>query len=96
MVTIACPQEAVTVYKVAMESVLVHAVRDTATFAKPDDRAKRARGAVGARNRDAWRPARADPGGAGRRRACVLDADALSVFEDGADLLFERIRAPAS
>jgi len=94
MVTIACPQEAVTVYKVTMESVLVHPVRDTATFATLLTE-RRIRGAL------------LGPGsglyGALRERvlavlaagvATVLDADALSVFENGPELLFEAIQAP--
>jgi len=94
MVTIACPQEAVTVYKVTMESVLVHPVRDTATLATLLTE-RRVRGAL------------LGPGsgliGALRERvlavlaagvATVLDADALPVFESGSELLFDAIQAP--
>jgi len=94
MVTIACPQEAVTVYKVAMESVLVHPVRDTATFANLLTE-RRVRGVLlgpGAGLHGGLRERVLAVLGTGI--ATVLDADALSVFESGAELLFERIQGP--
>jgi len=94
MVTIACPQEAVTVYKVAMESVLVHPVRDTATFASLLEE-RRVRGALlgpGAGLHGGLRERVLAVLGTGV--ASVLDADALSVFENGAELLFESIQVP--
>ncbi len=94
MVTIACPQEAVTVYKVAMESILVHPVRDTATFANllVDRRVRGVLLGPGAGLHGGLRERVMAVLGTGI--ACVLDADALSVFENGAELLFERIQAP--
>ncbi len=91
MVTIVCPQEAVTVYKVAMESVLVHPYRDTGTFTDllTERRVRAALLGPGAGLHGGLRERVLAAVGTGV--ACVLDADALSVFEDGAELLFERI-----
>lgn len=94
MVTIACPQEALTVYKVVLESILVHPVRDTATFSGLlDDRRVTAAllgpgaGLTGGLRERVLAALAADI-------ACVLDADALTVFENGAALLFDRIEGP--
>lgn len=92
MVTVACPHEAATLYKVVMESILVSPIRDTAGFLDLMDE-RRVRAVLlgpGAGLTGNVRERALAALGAGR--AVVLDADALSVFEETPDLLFEAIK----
>lgn len=94
LVTAIVPSEAFVVYKITLSSVLVHSFLDTAGFAE----------FIGERRVSACL---VGPGlglsGATRERALaalrtgkpvVLDADALTVFEDATELLFDAISGP--
>ena len=94
MVTVASPAEAVAIYAASLASLLVRPVSDAAEFAALlDDRRKNAvlvgpGGGIHERTRGQVLAA------LGTGIACVLDADAISVFAESADELFEAIRGP--
>lgn len=91
-VAVAAPIDAQTVYKVTLESALVQPFRDSAALQEQveDQKVKSVligpgMGLVGATRERAAMVARSG-------KAAVLDADALSVFEGGTELLFESVR----
>lgn len=94
IVTLATPQEAQTVYKVTLESVVIHPFRDTAGLRELAETARAASFLIGP--------------GAGlsgqlrerviallkQKRPTVIDADAVSVFEGGPEILLNAIEGP--
>ncbi|NKB57087.1 MAG: NAD(P)H-hydrate dehydratase [Alphaproteobacteria bacterium] len=94
MVTALVPVEAVVVYKIALTSVLVRPFRDTGSFAELIAEPRVSACLVGPGN---------EVSGGTRERALaalrtgkpvVIDADALTVFDDAQALLFETISGP--
>jgi NAD(P)H-hydrate epimerase len=94
MVSVAVPADNAVVYKVALVSVIVRAMRDTAAYAELIDDPRVTACLVGPGN---------GLGGATREQALaalragkrtVLDADALTVFADAPELLMDSIDAP--
>lgn len=94
MVTAIVPVEAVVVYKIALTSVLVRPFRDTAGFSEFVSERRVSACLVGPGN---------EVNGGTRERALaalrtgkpvVLDADAITVFDDAQQLLFETISGP--
>lgn len=93
-VALAAPVDAQTIYKVALESVIIRPYRDTAALL---DIAEDPRlgavlvgpgaGVLGSTRERTLAVLRT-------RKAAVLDADALSIFEGSAELMFEAISAP--
>ena len=94
LVTVACDPSSLIVYATALEAVMTKAVRDTEGFAVlvGDDRVKAVLIGPGAgitdRTRDFVRSALS------AKKACVLDADALTVFKDEPQALFAAILSP--
>lgn len=93
-VTLAAPSDSQTVYKVALESIMVTPYRDTSSLQEVVESPKVSACLMG-------------PGAglvtATRERACmilragkpaVIDADAISIFEGAPDLMFQCIKAP--
>ncbi len=94
MVSVAAPADNAVVYKVALEGVIVRAIRDTAGYAEAIEDARVTACLVGPgcgvspmTREQALAALRA-------KKAVVLDADALTVFEDTRDLLFSSIASP--
>lgn len=94
IVSVAVPADNAVVYKVALVSVIVRAMRDTAAYAEliEDPRVTAClvgpgNGVTGATREQVMAALRA-------RKRTVLDADALTVFADAPDLLLESIGAP--
>jgi len=94
MVSVAVPADNAVVYKVALVSVIVRAMRDTAAFAELIDDARitaclvgPGNGVTGSTREQALAALRA-----GKR--VVLDADALTVFADTPALLLDSINSP--
>lgn len=94
-VTVAAPHDALTVYKVTLESIMVTPFRDTSSLQEIVEGAKTSAALIG-------------PGAglvtATRERAsmvlrtgkpAVIDADAISIFEESADLLFDAVKGAA-
>jgi NAD(P)H-hydrate epimerase len=114
MVSVAAPADNVVVYKVALEGVIVHGLRDTASYAELIEDPRVTACLIGPGNgitpmtrEQTLAALRAGAAGVGRppssedRRATtrapksvVLDADALTVFEETRDLLFSAIDGP--
>jgi NAD(P)H-hydrate epimerase len=94
MVRLASPPEAATIYKLALPGCIVHTVRDKTSFVEllADPRSRAALigpgGGVTAQTRERTL------GALGTGKPCVLDADALTVFADTPELLFENVRGP--
>lgn len=93
-VAVAAPLDSQTVYKVTLESALVQPFRDSAALKEQvEDKKVNAvligpgLGLVGATRERAAMVARSG-------KAAVIDADALSVFEGGAELLFTSVIGP--
>lgn len=94
LVTVACPPDALPVYAVALTSVMTAVVEDDAAFADllADERKNAVLlGPGGGVNATTRRRVR-DVLDAGR--ACVLDADALTVFKGEPQELFDAINSP--
>lgn len=94
MVSVAVPIDNAVVYKVSLVGVIVQPVRDTAAYAEiiEDKRVNAClvgpgNGVSGPTREHALAALRAE-------KAVVLDADALTVFEDSRDLLFSTIKGP--
>lgn len=94
LVTAIVPADAFVVYKITLSSVLVQSFLDTARFAELIGERRVSACLVGPGN---------EVSGGTRERALaalrtgkpvVLDADALTVFEDAVDLLFDAINGP--
>lgn len=92
-VTLAAPDEAKTVYRVALESIVVQPFRDTAGFR--DMAVSERVSAVVLGPGIGLTPATREKVTAclGARKPCVLDADALSVFEGAGELLGTHVHA---
>jgi NAD(P)H-hydrate epimerase len=94
LVSVACDPSALMVYAIALEAVMTKPVRDADAFAElvGDDRVKAVLIGPGAglseRTGDFVLKA------LNAHKACVLDADALTVFRDDPRLLFAAIRSP--
>ncbi len=94
LVTVACDPSSLIVYATALEAVMTKSVRDTEAFGEwvRDNRIKAVLIGPGAgiteRTRDFVLAALS------AQRACVLDADALTVFKDAPQALFGAIRSP--
>lgn len=94
LVTAIVPSEAFVVYKITLSSVLVHSFLDTASFAEFVGERRVSACLVG--------PGNGVSGGVRERalaalrtgKPIVLDADALTVFEDATELLFDTISGP--
>ncbi len=94
IVSVAVPQDNAVVYKVTLVGVIVHPIRDTAAYAEviADKRVNAClvgpgNGVSGPTREHALAALRAE-------KAVVLDADALTVFEETPDLLFSHIKGP--
>ncbi len=94
IVTLAVPQEAQTVYKVALESVVIHPFRDTAGLRELAETVRAGAFLIG-------------PGGGlvgqlrerviailQQKKPTVIDADGISVFEGGSEILFQALEGP--
>ncbi|GGZ35544.1 NAD(P)H-hydrate dehydratase [Asticcacaulis endophyticus] len=94
LVSIACDPSALMVYAVACEAVMTKPVKDAETFAElisdPRITGVLMGPAAGVTDRTRTLVLAALQAG----KSCVLDADALSVFEGAPDTLFEAITAP--
>ena len=93
IVSAAVPSESTTIYRVALPGVLIHGVRDTGTFREVIEEPRVAACLVGPGN---------GVNAATREKAlavlrlklpAVIDADALSVFEDARELFFSSIES---
>jgi NAD(P)H-hydrate epimerase len=94
IVTVACPEVAFPIYAAALTGILVKPMRDRGGFAAVLDDPRVAAIRVGPGN-GVDLATRADVRAAlATGKPCVLDADALSVFEDAPGELFEGIRGP--
>lgn len=96
LVSIASPPEAVAIYRSGRPSIMVRDTPDTAAFAAAlsDERVRAV--LVGPGN-GVTPDTRANVLAAlDGERACVIDADGISVFADNPDALFERVRARAA
>jgi NAD(P)H-hydrate epimerase len=95
LVTVACPREALAIYALSTASVITQPLDDDADFGRLLEDPRRNAVLLGPGNgvspqtRD--RVLVALQGG---DRTVVLDADALTVFQDGPDALFEAIAGP--
>jgi NAD(P)H-hydrate epimerase len=94
MVSVAAPTDNAVVYKVALEGVIVRSVRDTAGYAEAiaDERVTAC--LVGPGNGVSPMTREQALAALRARKAVVLDADALTVFEETRDLLFSAIDGP--
>ncbi len=94
IVTLVCAPETAAIYRVALTSAVVQTVRDTATFVELVDDPRTTAWLVG--------PGAGATGQVRERvllalrtaKPAVLDADALAVFEENPELLFEAISGP--
>lgn len=95
MVTLAAPHQAAPLYRVAMDSAVVRAYRDTKTFIDMADERRVSACLIGPGLGEGTLAAREKVLAILRTgKPAVLDADALNLFEDGADLLFDTIAGP--
>jgi ADP-dependent NAD(P)H-hydrate dehydratase / NAD(P)H-hydrate epimerase len=94
MVSLAVPSDNAVVYKVALEGVIVRGLRDTAGYADIIDDARVSACLIGPGN--GVMPGTREQALAAlrTRKTVVLDADALTVFEETPDLLFSNIESP--
>ncbi len=94
MVSVAVPADNAVVYKVALEGAIVRGVRDTSGYAEVIGDPRVSACLVGPGN--GVSPATREQALAALRtgKPVVLDADALTVFEDTHDLLFSSIIGP--
>jgi len=94
MVSVAVPVDNAVVYMVALVSVIVRAIRDTAAYAELVDDARVTACLVGPGNGVTESTREQALAALRARKRVVLDADALTVFADTPDLLFGSIRSP--
>lgn len=94
MVSLAAPVDNTVVYKVALEGVIVRSVRDTSAYAEIIDDPRVSACLVGPGN--GISPVTREQALAALRtgKPVVLDADALTVFEETHELLFSTISGP--
>ena len=94
LATVACPPDALATYAAALEAVMVRPVADDAAFDAliADGRKNAVLVGPGTDVTDATRRRVLAALAAGK--ACVLDADALTVFQDNPSELFDRISSP--
>lgn len=94
MVTVAVPADNAVVYKVALEGAIVRGLRDTAGYAEIIEDPRVSACLVGPGNGVA--PGTREQTLAALRagKTMVIDADALTVFEETPDLLFSSIESP--
>ena len=94
MVTLVCAPESAAIYRVSLTSAVIRSVRDTATFVDIVDDPRTTAWLIG--------PGAGATGQVRERvmaalrtgKSAVLDADALIVFEESPELLFESIVGP--
>jgi NAD(P)H-hydrate epimerase len=91
MVRLASPPEAATIYKLALPGCIVHPVRDRTSFVElfADPRSRAA--LIGPGNGVTVQTRERVLGALGTGKPCVLDADALTVFADTPELLFDNV-----
>jgi NAD(P)H-hydrate epimerase len=94
MVSVAVPIDNAVVYKVALEGAIVRGIRDTSGYAEIVEDKRVTACLIGPGN--GVMPATREQTLAALRagKAAVLDADALTVFEETHDLLFDSIQGP--
>ena len=94
LVSVACDPSSLIVYATTLEAVMTKVVRDVDAFAAlvGDDRVKAVLIGPGAGVNDRTRGLVLTALHA--QKACVIDADALTVFKDDPDALFSAIRSP--
>ncbi|MCP4316534.1 MAG: NAD(P)H-hydrate dehydratase [Hyphomicrobiales bacterium] len=95
LVTITCPAEAFPIYAGAMTTVMVKPVTENGEFAAFLDDPRKTAILVGPGNGVDLATRAAVKAALATRRACVLDADALTVFADSPPELFSAVRGPA-
>lgn len=94
IVSVAVPAEAATIYKVALPGVLVRPVRDTGTFREVIEEPRVSACLVGPGNGVNIATREKTLAILQEKRPAVIDADAISVFEETRDLLFSGIAGP--
>jgi NAD(P)H-hydrate epimerase len=95
MVTLASPHSAAPLYRVSLDSAVVRAFRDTKTFVDMVEEERVSACLIGPGLGEGTVAAREKVLAALRTgKPVVLDADALSLFEGGAQLLFDSVRGP--
>jgi NAD(P)H-hydrate epimerase len=94
LVTVACPPGALMVYATALEAVMTRAVADDEAFAALLDDPRKNAVLVGPGNGVTGTTKRRVLAALETGKACVLDADALTVFQDDPDELFAAIHGP--
>ena len=94
LVTAIVPNEAFLVYKITLLSVMVHAFLDTASFAEFVGERRVTACLVGPGNGVSGNTRERALAALRSGKSVVLDADALTVFEDAAPLLGETITGP--
>lgn len=94
MVSVAAPADNVVVYKVALEGAIVRGIRDTASYAELIEDPRVTACLIGPGNGVSPMTREQALAALRARKAVVLDADALTVFEETRDLLFSSIAGP--
>lgn len=95
MVTLAAPHQAAPLYRVSLDSAVVRAYRDTKTFIDMAEERRVSAALIGPGLGEGTLAAREKVLAILRTgKPAVLDADALSLFEGGADLLFGTVAGP--
>ena len=94
MVTVVAPADNVVVYKVALEGVIVHGLRDTASYAELIEDPRVTACLIGPGNGITPMTREQTLAALRAKKSVVLDADALTVFEETRDLLFSAIDGP--
>jgi ADP-dependent NAD(P)H-hydrate dehydratase / NAD(P)H-hydrate epimerase len=94
IVTVAVPTEAATIYKLSLPGAIVRAVRDTGTFREIIEDQRVSVCLIGPGNGVNVATREKTLAILRQRLPVVLDADALSVFEETRDLLLSNIQSP--
>ena len=94
LVSIACDPASLIVYATALEAVMTKVIRDEAAFAELIGDARVKSVLIGPAAGVNERTKALVLAALGARKACVLDADALTVFKDDPVVLFDAIRSP--
>ncbi|MEM9683605.1 MAG: NAD(P)H-hydrate dehydratase, partial [Pseudomonadota bacterium] len=94
MVSVVAPVDNAVVYKVALESVIVRGIRDTAGYAEIMEDPRVTACLIGPGNGVLPGTREQALAALRNRKSVVLDADALTVFEETPDLLFSSIESP--
>lgn len=94
IVTVAVPNEAATIYKLSLPGAIIKAVRDTGTFREVIEDSRISACLVGPGNGVNVGTREKALAVLRQRLPVVMDADALSVFEETRDLLFSNIESP--